>query len=247
MVGVDYRSGGLTVFDGHGERVGGEGGVGPRVDGPAHDAAAEDIQHDRAVDLAFPRGVLGDVGDPQLIGLVTGELAVHQVTGGRTVGDLAIAGPARQAGQAVAAHHQLNGAARHDDAPSVRQLGVDASGAVGATGGVMDLADDLQQHPMAHRPRRRRAPPPGVVARHRDAQDPAANLHRVAVSYDGGGDFESPFGSVWALSNSFARFVTASSVSSSRIRRRAATNSTDSAVVTPGFSPRSTRSCLRQL
>ena len=105
----------------------------------------------------------------------------------------------------------------------------------------MGLADDLQQHRVTHRPRRR-AMAPAVVARHRDAQDPAANLHRVAVSCDGSDDFETPLGSVCAFNSSLARLVTASSHSSSRIRRRAAADSTDSAVVTPGRSPRSTRS-----
>ena len=35
------------------------------------------VEHDRAVDLAMPGRVLGDVGDPQLIWDGPGELAVH--------------------------------------------------------------------------------------------------------------------------------------------------------------------------
>ncbi len=43
-----------------------------------------------------------------------------------------------------------------------------------------------------------------------------------------GDDLPSPFGSVCAFNSSFARFVTASSVSSSRMRLRAAVSSPDS-------------------
>ena len=113
--------------------------------------------------------------------------------------------------------------------------------------GAVDLGDDLQEHPVAHRARRHGSFAPGVVARHRDPQHPAGDLHRVAVAYDGGDDLEAPFGWICSRNNSLARLVTANSHSSSRIRRRAAANAADSPVATPGRSPRSTRSCLRQL
>ncbi len=55
---------------------------GSRVDRPADHAAAVDVEHDGAVDAALAGGVLGDVGDPQLVGAAAGELAVDQVAGG---------------------------------------------------------------------------------------------------------------------------------------------------------------------
>jgi hypothetical protein len=63
-------------LDRHPERVGdqrrGRGGV----DGPADHPTLAGVQHDRAVQLAFAGGVLGDVGDPQMVWAGAGELAV---------------------------------------------------------------------------------------------------------------------------------------------------------------------------
>ena len=59
----------------------------------------------------------------------------------------------------------------------------------------------------------------------------------MALAYDRGDDLEPPFGLICSLNSSFARLVTASSASSSRMRLRTAASSTDSAVVTPGLSP----------
>jgi hypothetical protein len=67
----------------------------------------------------------------------------------------------------------------------------------------------------------------------------ARDLDGDAIAHDLGDDLEPPFGSANSLSASLARLSTATSVSSCRIRLRAATNSADSAVVTPGRSPRS--------
>ena len=103
------------------------------------------------------------VADPQLIGRIAGLLAVHHVTGGALVGDLAPAGPPRQPADAVAEHHQLNDPTRHDDASPLGQLGVDASGAVGAPRGVIDLPDDLPSvdvpESRLNRPRKTRGRP----------------------------------------------------------------------------------------
>ena len=40
----------------------------------------ERVQHDRAVDLALAGRMLGDVGDPQPVGIVAAEVAVDEVT-----------------------------------------------------------------------------------------------------------------------------------------------------------------------
>src|SRR6266540_4301508 len=52
------------------------------VDGPPHHPAGVRVQDDRTVDLALPGGVLGDVGDPQLIRSRSGEPPVHQILRG---------------------------------------------------------------------------------------------------------------------------------------------------------------------
>ena len=56
-------------------------------------------RHHGAVDLGFAGGVLGDVGDPQPVGLGSGEVAVHEIRSGRRVGDLAVLWPPRDAPQ----------------------------------------------------------------------------------------------------------------------------------------------------
>jgi hypothetical protein len=84
VIGMDHHAlAGGAVVDGHvqgaGDQRRGLGGI----DGPADDAAGAGIQYHGAVELAFAGGVLGDVGDPQLVRARPGELAVHQVPRGR--------------------------------------------------------------------------------------------------------------------------------------------------------------------
>jgi hypothetical protein len=47
--------------------------------GPAHDALAECVQHDRQVQPPAPRPDVGDVRDPEAIGLVSGEGSRYQI------------------------------------------------------------------------------------------------------------------------------------------------------------------------
>jgi hypothetical protein len=71
--------------------------------------------------------MFGDVGDPQLVTLVAGELAIYQVRGGRQVRDPP---PLRAAGQpcdAGAMHQQLHLAEADEDAAAQRELGVHAT------------------------------------------------------------------------------------------------------------------------
>jgi hypothetical protein len=53
----------------------------------------EYVQYDGAVDLAFAGGVLGDVGDSQLVRAVSGELAIYEVAGERGVSWSALLAP----------------------------------------------------------------------------------------------------------------------------------------------------------
>jgi hypothetical protein len=70
----------------HAERVVDEGGLAAPVDGPADHLAREQVEDDTAVDLALSRRVLGDVGQPQLVGGAGTEVAIHQVLLGGRVG-----------------------------------------------------------------------------------------------------------------------------------------------------------------
>lgn len=77
-------------------------------DGPAHDAAGVGVEHGAAVDLALSGGVLGDVGDPELVRPGAGELALDAVAGDVVGLDLFPFPPPGQALQARAAHQQLD-------------------------------------------------------------------------------------------------------------------------------------------
>src|SRR5690606_15410171 len=108
---------------------------------------------------------------------------------------------------------------------------MDTAGTVRLAGlGVHDT-HDFCDHRVTHATCRRFAFTPRIEPRHRHPHDTADHLDREALAHDLSDDL--PFGSVWAVNNSLARFVTASSVSSSRIRWRAAANSADSTVVIP--------------
>jgi hypothetical protein len=63
LVGMDHGAVGSTLLDGHAQGVRDERGGRRRIDRPADHPSGEDIEHDGAVDLAFSRGVLGDVRD----------------------------------------------------------------------------------------------------------------------------------------------------------------------------------------
>ena len=53
------------------------------VDGPADHLSRIQIEHDTAVELSLRGRVLGDVSQPQLVGLGGGELALDEVLTGR--------------------------------------------------------------------------------------------------------------------------------------------------------------------
>jgi hypothetical protein len=64
------------------------------VDRVADDPVAEQVLDRAAVELALGRGVLGDVGDPDGVGCVGGEVALDVVVVHRRSGRLAAAAPA---------------------------------------------------------------------------------------------------------------------------------------------------------
>ena len=95
--------------------------------------------------------MFGDVRQPEPVRFRASEVAVDEIRRGRRVRDLAIARPAWQASDSEAAHHQFDGAPRDRHLTAQHELGVDTTGAVGLTGLVVDLADHVGDHRVAHR------------------------------------------------------------------------------------------------
>jgi hypothetical protein len=79
VVAVDHDAFGLAVLDRHPERVHDEVRRLRRVDRPADHSAGERVEYDRAVHLALPRWVFGDVGQPQPVRFRPGEVAIHEI------------------------------------------------------------------------------------------------------------------------------------------------------------------------
>ena len=163
---------------GHPQRVEHEAGGLGGVDRPAHDLAAEGVQHHAAVDLALAGGVLGDVGDPQLVGAIAAELAPDQVQR-RDLRSLAPRGSRRRGSPFSPSWRMMSPTALWPTLiprPNL-QLGGDPQRAVGAAGLLVDVGDLAGQPDPAQRPRRVGAILPGVVARLRDPQRDAGLLH----------------------------------------------------------------------
>ena len=182
VVAVNYDAFCFAVLDRHSQGIDDQvGGLG-RVDRPADHPPGGRIEHDGAVDLAFPGRVLGDVGQPQPVRLGPGEVPVDEILGGWCVRDLAVLGPARQACQSEAPHHQLHRAAGHDRLAAQHQLGVNPAGPVGLAGLGVYLADHLSDHGVTDRPSRRLATPPHVEPRHRHPHHSAGDLDGEAFA-----------------------------------------------------------------
>ena len=89
---------GVVAAAGHVEGVDDELGAEVVGDRPAHDPAGPGVDDDGEIDPALTGGLLGDVGDPQPVGSVGTELAVHQIvrrTAPAPAAGAALPGPAR--------------------------------------------------------------------------------------------------------------------------------------------------------
>ena len=76
---MDHGGIGLAVLDRHPERVHDKGRSCAGVDRPADHSTRERVQHDSAVHLALPRWMLGDIGNPQLVRLVSVKLSLDEI------------------------------------------------------------------------------------------------------------------------------------------------------------------------
>ena len=236
-----------TLLDRHAQGIRYERCRGMGIDRPAYDAAAERIEDDRAVHLAFAGRVLGDVRHPQLIATLAFELPLHAIRRASDMGIASVSRSAREPLQMRSAHQALHGLSPYGYPVSQRQLGMDSAYSVGASRLGMHTTDDLRQPSVTEFPRRRHTVQPPVVAGDGNAQNAASDLDRVPFRGDHLDRRVRPFGLVSSFRSSVARRWIASSVSSSRIRRFAAASSACSAVVTPASRPASIRAWRRQV
>ena len=232
---------------GGGERPGG-GGV---VYGPADDSAAEHIEHDCAADLAFSGWMLG-AGRSPTIGPADGgrssgrpDLVGYQPVCVAAVWDLGSrSGPARPARLMSITLSVVP----DPDSMTQLQLSMDPRCSIRPTGLLMDLVDEISQPGVADGPSRGWAVSPLVETGFRHSKHPARHLAALPLAPHDLDRFVPPFGdTTWAFSSSLARLVTARSVSSSAMRRRAALSFSFSPDAQPGSRPRSTASWRRQL
>ena len=141
---MDESSERLALVDRHLERGEHELGAQVRRHRPAHDLAAEDVEHDRQVEEARAGRDVRDVGDPELVGLGGGEVTLDQVrhpgdarVRHRGLGLLLAAGDALDAGRL----HQAGDALATDPDAERAQVTEDARRSVGAATRGVDRSD----------------------------------------------------------------------------------------------------------
>jgi len=136
---------GLRRSQGHLESVDDEVGAQVVSDGPAHDPAGVDVEDHGAVDPALAGAVLGDVGDPEPVRCIRGELTPDVVGPGRLGAVVMAPHAAMHPGPAVAAHQPGDLAPPHLMAAAERQLGMDSADTVGLPRRGVDLDDGLEE------------------------------------------------------------------------------------------------------
>ena len=193
------------------------------IDGPADHLSRIQIQHGAAIERALGGWVLGDVGEPQLVGLRSSELALDQVLTGRCV--LEVLHPLLWSRQALNAQlgHDLGDLLLVHDEPMLKfESRPDPQTSVGATGALVNVRDGVGQQQVSDVAVGRLVELVLVIGRSIDADDLAAEALGVTQVVQPSDNLELPFGSVLPSSKrSLAALVAFSSFSSSLMRRRA--------------------------
>ncbi len=194
-------------------------------DGPADDSAGKGVHHRGAVQPPFAGGVLGDVGDPQPVRRVCGELPVDQVgrrLSVRVADGAAAAPPLAEALDAGSAHESGDALGVDRQPESHGQLGVHAGRPVCLHVRVcVDFLDVFEKQFVLLFPRRRRPVFPFVVSGSGNAKQPAGHRDIDIVI----GEFSDQpvryFGRTFSRAKyAAARLRISFSVSSWRLRRR---------------------------
>jgi len=169
---------GLAVPDGHLQGVQGQVSAQRPRGLPAHDEAAERIDDEGHVDEPRPGRHIGQIRNPQPVGSLCGEVAIHQV-GWPRGGRIGCGGPVglatNRAPQPQLAHEALHRAAG-DWAALAVQLPPHLAGAIDPEVVVIDPADLSLQPGVADRTSRRWSLLAGVVGGRGDRQQPADRL-----------------------------------------------------------------------
>jgi hypothetical protein len=169
---------GLPAPDSHLQRVQGQVGAKRPRGLPADDEAAERVDDEGHVHEAGPSRHIGEIGNPQLVGSLRGEVTIYQV-GWPGGGRIRRGGPASLATadalQAQLAHQPLHRAAGHRD-PLAVQLPPHLAGTIDAEVLGVDPGDLGLEFAVAQRSRRRGSACRLVVGGRGDRQHPADRL-----------------------------------------------------------------------
>ena len=172
---------GAAAGDRHLDCIGDQLGSEVLTQGPADHFARVAIEHRRQVEPALPTAAVGDVGDPEAVGLDRVPLAADEVGRGGDARDAHRGGAPLapdQARDALLAHQSSNALSPDVDLATGEHR-LHPRGAVGLTRVGMDLTDCRSDHPVSERPLARWAPLRGVEARSRDIQHPTEGGDRV--------------------------------------------------------------------
>ena len=186
------------------------------VDRPPDDHPGERVEHDSAVQLAFPGGVFGDVGHPQLVRALAPEDAPNKIQRRRFV-NLRAPGQSSVWGavEPEITHDPGDLIVTREDASAVAQFRLDPVGTVGAARLAVNVGDLTRQPDPPQLPIRGRTHTPCVVARLAHAECCACVANIEPLPGQGVDHRVEPFGETPSLKNTSTTFRdTASSVSS---------------------------------
>ena len=170
--------------------------------------------------------MLGDVGQPQLVGTSSAELALDQVLAGGCVLEVLVAllGPG-QAFEAQLGHDPLHQLGIDNEPLLDLQGGLDPQDPVGASGTGVNIGDRVSQQEAADRAVSRPSELDLVVGRTTETDDLTGDAFGVAQVVQPSDNLELPFGStVPSSKRALAALTNFSSASSSLTRRRAASS-----------------------
>jgi len=117
---------GLALLDRHPSALHVRAAVWLVADRPADDAAAERVEHDRAVDLPLAGRMLDDVDQPELVRAVADEHPVDEIISRRRARHAAALASAAAGGNRGALHQHRDRVVTNPNAAAEHELGVHA-------------------------------------------------------------------------------------------------------------------------